>query len=251
MKDNVKNWLPLVVFFALLLGGIIVLIVTMKPKKNGEKAAYVDGFSEIAVGDEHYVLVNDIESQSYIGSGVGDFVKCKRSDTAASITGGFMTLNVLYRVEGDASGNFLTDSNGRIYAKKEISQSEKERLSLQDSYVKYKVIDTDKKSGQFHDISIEQYAKLMELASDTEDVIRLDDKQIAEEFDNRREVFAFTADEAFFRACAELFLYNNEVYLTIDYLNAKQSETKKAVLTGTKLPEELQTVFRPFWPKQR
>lgn len=248
MRDEWKKWMPLVAFGLFLIGGIVFLILMLKPKKIGDGASYIDGFNEIAVGETHYVMINDIEAESFVGSGVGDFVKVKRGEKVTSITGGFMTLCILYKVEGDNEDRYLSDSNGRLYAKKDIAEAEKARLSDWGIYTKHKIIDSDKNSGEFHDITEEQYGALLALCEEQFDAINIDDKQIAEEFDNRREVFAFTEDEMAFRACAELFLYNNEVYVTIAYVNAKNSKTKKAILTGKKLTDGMQKEFRYLWP---
>ena len=79
--------------------------------------------------------------------------------------------------------------------------------------------------------------------------MRITDEEFLDSYGLRREIFAFTEDGLFFRASNELFIYNDEVYVTVKFLPASETKDKKAMLVGTKLPAEFQAEFRPLFPK--
>ena len=249
MADFLKKWYPFLLFGAFAVGGIVFLFVTMKPKWGGDKATYVDGREELSLGGEHYRLINDVDAETFVGSGVSDVLKTERGEQAGSIvSGGFMTLGVLFKVKGDAEGNYLVDSVGRIYAKNAISETEKKRLSDPGNFPVHRVLGTDKSLESFVEIKPEDYEKIAAAAADVTASVRISEKSVAEDFDGRRKIFAFTEDGMWYRACGELFCYKDSVFVTTGFLTAKQTTDHKAVLTGTALPAELQEVFRPLFP---
>ncbi len=73
-----------------------------------------------------------------------------------------------------------------------------------------------------------------------------EDIDVTQNFKNRREIFAFTADGILYKASMELFLYQNQVYVTTRYED-RTDEKKLSILTGKLLPEELQGYFRGYW----
>ena len=92
------------------------------------------------------------------------------------------------------------------------------------------------------------YEQILAAEKDLTANVRITDEMVTESYGLRREIFAFTEDNRFFRASNELFLYENEVYVTVRYLPASEAEDGKAMLVGTKLPGDLQAEFRPLFP---
>ena len=244
----VRKWYPLIALGLILIGGLIFMIVVMRPNWGTDKAKYVDGREELVLNDVHYRLINDVDTEAYVGSGIVDVLKTVRGDRAGAIVShGIMTMAVLYRVKGDTEGNYLVDSVGRIYAKKDIADAEKQRLDDLSSYSRHYSIGGMKDTGSFILLKEEAYEMIVKAAADSADSVRITDQAVAEDYDGRREVFAFTDDLMWYRPCGELFLYQNDVFVTTGFTNSKETPDRKAVLTGTRLPEELQETLRALW----
>lgn len=251
-KVNDMNWkkilpvaLPIVVFV-----GLILFLALSGRQKQGRIARYVDGRDVIEIEGVRYALINDTEAQSYIGSLVSDVVKATRGEQYASIRskGLFaMTLGVLSRIEGDADTLYLLDGNGNLYAREGQAEALRNRLADRSAFSDYKIIGKNKKNGEMREMPAEDYAAITAAAADPEGCLEIREKNITEDYDTRREVFAFTEDGMFFRACSELFLYNNEVFVTVGFVDSKSSKDKKSVLTGKRLPKEIADRYRDLW----
>lgn len=250
MIEFLKKWYPFLLFGLFALAGMIFLFHSMRPKNTGADARYLDGRDLLSVDGKEYALINDIESKTFIGSEVSDVVKAMRGEEKAKIiSGGIMTVAVIYNVEGDPDGNYLIDAAGRLYAKKEIAERERARLQNPESFPVRKIVGQNKDMESLQVIGEESYAKILEAEKDLTDNVRITDEKITDSYGLRREIFAFTEDGMFFRASNELFIYNEEIYVTVRFLTAKETKDGKAMLVGTKLPAELQAEFRPLFPQ--
>ena len=250
MVEFVKKWYPLIIFGIFAVAGPVWVFVSLKPKNTGEDAKYLDGRDLLEVGGVTYGLINDIESKTYIGSEVSDVVKAMRGEEKAKIiSGGIMTIAVIYTVDGDKDGNYLIDAAGRLYAKQEIAERERERLKNPENFPVRKIVSSDKSMEGLKDVSAEAYEAILLAENDLSDNVRITDEQFLDSYGLRREIFAFTEDGLFFRASNELFIYNDEVYVTVKFLPASETKDKKAMLVGTKLPAEYQAEFRGLFPK--
>ncbi len=250
MIEFLKKWYPLIIFGVLAVAGIVYVFISLKPKNYGEDAKYLDGRDLLSVGGVKYELINDIESKTYIGSEVSDVVKAMRGEEKAKIiSGGIMTVAVIYSVDGDQDGNYLIDAAGRLYAKEEIADRERERLKNPENFPVRKIVSSDKSMEGLKDVSAEAYEAILLAENDLSDNVRITDEQFLDSYGLRREIFAFTEDGLFFRASNELFIYNDEVYVTVKFLPASETKDKKAMLVGTKLPAEYQAEFRGLFPK--
>ena len=245
--EFVKKWYPLLLFGVFAVTGIVWLFVSMKPK-SGTGARYLDGRDLMEVGGVEYALINDIETKTFIGTEVSDVVKAIHGEEKAKIqSGGLMTLAVIYKVEGDEDENYLIDSAGRLYAKKEIADRERARLADPANFPVKKVVGTGKTTESLREVDEETYKRIRAAEKDLSDNVRISDENVTESYGLRREILAYTEDGLFSRATDELFLYNNEVYVTVAYLSAETTQNKKPMLVGTKLPDDLQEMFRPLF----
>lgn len=246
-----KKWYPFICLGTFLIGGLVFLILTMRPNWGTDKAEYTDGREELVLKDEHFRLINDVDTEAYVGSGIVDVLKTERGERAGAIVShGIMTIAVLYRVKGDTEGNYLVDSVGRIYAKKDIADAEKQKLDDLSNYTVHCVISGMKDTGSFTVLKEDAYRMIAEAAADPADSIRITDKAVTEDYDGRRELFAFTGDRMWYRPCGELFLYQNDVFVTTGFTESKDTADRKTVLTGTRVPEELQDSLRTLWQQE-
>lgn len=248
--ESFKKWLPFLLGGVIVITGMILMIVTMRPNWGADKAKYVNGREELELKGVRYRLINDVESETYVGSGITDVLKTERGERAGSIvSGGIMTVAVLYHVKDDAKDEYLIDSVGRIYVKSELADAAKVKFADPASFPVYRILGASKEHDSFTDISAELFERISAYASGTDGSVRITEKAYTEDFSDRREVFAFTEDLSFYRACGELFLYKNEVYVTTGFIKEKDTKDHKAVLLGNRLPDELQGELRSLWPQ--
>ena len=246
----VRKYYPLIALGTIVIAGGLFLFFMMRPNWGTEKAKYVDGREEVVLKDVHYRLINDVDTKAYVGSGIVDVLKTQRGERAGAIvSGGIMTIAVLYHVKDDTAGNYLVDSVGRIYAKKEIAEAEKAKFDDLSNYPVHGAVSGLKDTGSFTILKEEVYEIIRETAAEGEEPVKITDKAVTEDFDGRREIFAFSEDHMWYRACGELFLYKNDVYVTTGFQNEKETPDRKAVLSGRRLPDELQDPLRRLWQK--
>ncbi len=249
MESTQKKWV-LAISIAVLLIVLVLMVILFRPNWGAGKAKYVDGREELEMGGVRYCLLNDVEAETYVGSGITDVLKTERGERAGSIvSGGIMTVAVLYRVKDDPEGNYLIDSVGRIYVKKESADAEKARLSDPANFPVYRVLGASKEQDSFTDLSAEQYKIIEETAAVADGSVRITEKAYTEDFSGRREIFAFTEDRRFYHACGELFLYKDKVFVTTGFIKEKDTADRKAVLLGKPLSEKLQAELRSLWPQ--
>ena len=249
MAEFLKKWYPFLLFGLFAIGGMIFLFVSMRPKNTGAAARYLDGRDRMEIDGAEYALINDIEAKTYIGSEVSDAVRALHGEEKSKIvSGGIMTVAVIYKVEGDPDENYMIDASGRLYAKAEIADRERARLQDLSNFPVRKIVNSDKDMDGMKEIDPATYEQILAAEKDLTANVRITDEMVTESYGLRREIFAFTEDNRFFRASNELFLYENEVYVTVRYLPASEAEDGKAMLVGTKLPGDLQAEFRPLFP---
>lgn len=243
------GWLGPLIALGIFFVAVVLFILTAGNKNRGIDVHYTNGIKEIDVDGQHYMLLNDVTSESYIGSKVSDVLKCVRGEKVGTVSSyKILTLAIVYRVEGDVSQKYLVDSRERIYVKKEFYEETKAYLEREDAFSDYRIVGAQKNVDALIDIDDEKGAMITELVNDpsAEGLFRTDDVALTENYNNRREVFAFTTDGVLYKACLELFLHEGSVYVTTRFED--NSEKKELnVITGKLLPEELQEYFRGFW----
>lgn len=235
--------LPFVVLVAVM--AAIGIFLFSRGNDNGEKAKYINGVSELEMGGTKYAMINDLTTEVYVGSQVRVIVGAERGEQVGIVRSMGITLAKLFQVVGDTDGKYLVDSNGRLYAKSNIADAERTRLATDASFSKFRVVGAEHDPQKSTELTAEEATMLLALAKETADTT-VTDKNVVTDYSNRREVFAFTEDGIFHKVVLELFLYKNEVYLTIDFAGDKNT-LKEQKLTGVKLPEETQERFSAFW----
>lgn len=76
--ESFKKWLPFLLGGVIVITGMILMIVTMRPNWGADKAKYVNGREELELKGVRYRLINDVESETYVGSGITDVLKTER-----------------------------------------------------------------------------------------------------------------------------------------------------------------------------
>lgn len=248
MKEFFKKWGAVLAFAAFFIA-VVVFIFTAGNGNRGIEGHYVKGVALIELDGQNYQVVNDVDSKTYVGSMVSDVLKCGRGEKVGTISSyHILTLAALYRVTGDETGNYLTDSRERIYVKEELAEETKKYFADRNNFLDLKIISDDKRFDDLIDIDDAYDAVLDELAYGEGSVglRRITDQLFVTNMKNRKEIFAFTADGLFYRARYELFCYEEQVYVTVDFEdNSKQK--RESILIGKLLPEELQGYFKAYF----
>lgn len=244
VKTNKGKWIRAAILAAVFVG----LIVFLFTRGNGNTARYTDGVNGLKLGDETYELVTDIATERYIGSQVRDVIRGVRGEQVAVVKSFGITIAALYRLEGDSDDIYLTDGNDRIYCKKERAEAARAALADTDKYFNdFRITDAAKTIEGMRKIPIEQATALREFGASGEGKeMTVTDKNVVTDYDNRREIFAFSNDGLFRHPVMELFLYNNEVYLTTGF-EGDRDVRKDQVLKGVRIPDELQEAFAAYW----
>jgi len=223
--------------------GVIVFLFT-RGSGRGADGKYTSDVNHLRIFGREYVAVTDIMTEETIGSKVRALVYAEHGERAGSVrTLGIFTIAALYRVKGDTEDLFLVDSSERIYVR--ASEAEKFRAILADdaSFSEYRIVNSVKKPPEVKSIPKEQMQILQELTGEETTVT---DKLAVANYSNRREILGYTKDGMFRKPLAELFLYNNTVYLTTSFIGDRDINEYQE-LKGRALPEEWQTVFREYW----
>ena len=235
---------PFVVLIAVM--AAIGVFLFSRGNENGDKAKYTNGVSELEMGGTKYAMINDLTTEVYVGSQVRVIVGAERGEQVGMVRSmGIFTLAKLFQVVGDTDGKYLVDNNGRLYAKSDIADAERARLAADESFSKLRIVGAEHDPQKSTELSAEEATMLRALVKETADTT-VTDKSFVTDYSNRREVFAYTSDGIFRKVVMELFLYKNEVYLTIDFAGDKNT-MKEQKLMAVKLPKEVQERFSAFW----
>lgn len=248
MRKKLGKWGPLIALGLFMLAALI-FIMTAGNGNRGITIHYVDGTREMEVKGEHYILINDVDSKDYIGSMVSTVLKCDRGEKVGTISSWWiLTMAVVYEVQGDPNRDFLVDSRERIYIRKNLYEAKAAELEKAETFPDYRIVGKAKNYNALIDIDDEKGAALLAWANDgsSEGLYQTDSIDVTQNFNNRREIFAFTSDGLLYKASMELFLYQDQVYVTTRYED-RTDEKKLSILTGKLLPEELQEYFRGYW----
>ncbi|MBO4626754.1 MAG: hypothetical protein J5645_02075 [Lachnospiraceae bacterium] len=248
MKKSKGKWIRIGLIAAAIIGLFIFLF---SRGGSGARAKYTDGINRVKLGDTEYELVNDILKEEYIGSDVRAGISTERGEVAGTIKSFFiLTMATLYRVKGDAEGRYLVDSSGRIYAKAGEAAALKAGFEDGSAFTSWRIDDATKTLEGMKELPKEQVEAVLSLIGSDAARKSIDETLYVSDFNNRREVFAFTADGLFRKPVAELFYYGSgdvkEVFLTTAYKADKKSTTPPH-LEGIRLPEEWQAAFSGYW----
>ncbi len=244
MKEALRKWWPLVAF--LLFFVAVLLFILFGGKEDTTEAHYVQGVNEITLDGVSYTLVNDIEAETYIGSMVSDIIKGCRGERIGSVQSyGIMVVAILFEVPGDTEHRYLTDSNDRLYVQTAHLEEYYKMLASPDAFCDYRMVGADKNMDSLKKLDEAAVEVILE-AQEKGQEVTVEDKAFIINYDNRREVFAFTSDGFLYRARLELFLYNNEVYVTTHF-EGDEDTSRAQVLKGVRLPEELQSMLKEIW----
>ncbi len=231
-------------FLLVVMLAAIGIFLFSRGNDSGKKAKYTSGNVELEMDGTKYTLINDILSKEYVGSQVQVVVSATREEQVGLVKSVGITLAKLFGVRGDADGRYLIDNLGRIYARSDIAEETKNRLSAADGFPMFRIVGADHDPLTAKDLSAEDMKALQEIGEDN--AVTITDKTFVTDYTNRREIFAFTSDDIFYKVTAELFLYRGAVYLTTGFTGDKNT-AKDQSLTGVKLPEELQARFAEYW----
>lgn len=224
----------------------VLLFILFGGKEDTTEAHYVQGVNEITLDGVSYTLVNDIEAETYIGSMVSDIIKGCRGERIGSVQSyGIMVVAILFEVPGDTEHRYLTDSNDRLYVQTAHLEEYQKMSADPNSFCDYRMVGADKNMDSLKNLDVDTVQTILDAQENGEEVT-VDDKAFIINYNNRREVFAFTSDGFLYRASFELFLYNNEVYVTT-YFEGDEDTSRAQVLKGVRLPEELQLKLKEIW----
>lgn len=219
---------------------------------SGSKAKYTTGTTELEMDGTKYVMINDILAEEYVGSQVQVVVGATRAEQVGIVKSVGITLAKLFRVEGDTEGRFLIDNTGRIYARSDIAEATKSSMASADGFPVYRIVGADHDPLTARDLTKEDMEVILALAAAVTggnageaESVTITDKAFVTDYTNRREIFAFTSDNLFYKVTTELFLYRGSVWLTTGFTGDKNT-LKDQTLTGVKLPEELQR-YAEYW----
>lgn len=219
---------------------------------SGSKAKYTSGTVELEMDGTKYAMINDILAEEYVGSQVQVVVGATRGEQVGIVKSMGITLAKLFVVKGDTEGRFLIDNTGRIYARSDLAEAVKSSMASADGFPVYRIDGADHDPLTARDIPAEDMELLKALTvtaageeSGEADQVTIIDKAFVTDYSNRREIFAFTSDDLFYKVTTELFLYQGAVYLTTGFTGDKNT-VKEQKLTGVKLPEELQH-YSEYW----
>ncbi len=244
VREVFRKWWPVGAFVLLFVAAFLFIIFGGEQDKT--EAHYVQGVQELTLDGVSYVLLNDIESENYIGSMVSSILKGCRGERIGSIQSyGIMVVAVLFEVPGDTEHKYLTDSNDRLYVRKDCYEETKSALENPDYLCDYRMVGEDKDMEGLQPLSKETMEAIRTSKENGEEVT-VTDKAFVVNYNNRREVFAFSEDGFLYQARYELFLYNNEVYVTTHF-EGNEDTTREQILKGVRLPDEFQTVVKEMW----
>ena len=248
MRKLFIRLLPVIVLVTIMVA--IGIFLFSRGNADGEIGKYsAAGVSEVTLGGDTYVLVNDVLTERYVGSQIRSFVRGVRGEQIGTIKS-FVVFTVarLFRVRGDESGRYIVDSSDRIYVKKEFSDGVAERIADKTYFPRCRILDgaqkdTDKDIEKSTELPADAAAMLRSL---TGEEVEIDDKLVVMDYTNRREILSFTEDGLFFQVEMELFLYKGSVYLTTGF-EGNQSARADQKLRGIRLPDDRQEQFLVFW----
>ena len=227
---------------------LLLMVVTLIFIKSGDeddlyKASYTDTTDEVMVGDTLYVMLSKEDVNSYIGSFVSDKLNMVQKDKVASIRSYLLYVSVFFSVEGDENMDYLMDGKNTIYIKEELFEDAKAYYADEANISEYRMTAKKKDLETMNTLTDEQ-VEILEGLTGEEVVIK--DQIITENYETRREIFAFYDNGIAYQAVMELFIYNNEVYKTTMMIDGDDNKGV-TVLRGIKLPEEYQQEFLDIW----
>ena len=161
----------------------------------------------------------------------------------ASIRSYLLYVSVFFSVEGDENMDYLMDGKNTIYIKEELFEDAKAYYADEANISEYRMTAKKKDLETMNTLTDEQ-VEILEGLTGEEVVIK--DQIITENYETRREIFAFYDNGIAYQAVMELFIYNNEVYKTTMMIDGDDNKGV-TVLRGIKLPEEYQQEFLDIW----
>ncbi len=243
MSEFLRKWWPLA---AVLLVFVVALCIILFVGNDAPEANYVNGVDKLELDGVTYMLINDVTKEEYIGSMVRSILSAERGEKIAEIKSfGLMVIAMLYDVVGDDTQKYVIDSTGRIYIKEEFYEAAKAELADEAAFTDYRMVGTDKSMSGLKELSIEQVEMIRDAMENGQEV-SITDKPFIINYQNRREIFAFSEDGLLYRAELELFLYEETVFVTT-YFAGNEDATKDQALRGVPLPEELGEQIKAIW----
>lgn len=238
---SLLRWWPVPVYILL----VVVLIIFIKGGDENDlyKAKYNGSTDRILLGDTEYTLLSEEEQDSYIGSFVSDKLNAVKKDKVASMRSYLLYVGVYFSAEGDDNLDYLIDGKNNIFVKSELYEGAEKYFADSSNISEYKMTAKLKDLETMNTLTDEQMNMLRELSG--EEII-VKDITVTENYETRREIYGFYDDGIFYKACMELFLYNNEVYKTTMMIDGNDNEGV-SVLRGIKLPKEYQDEFKAIW----
>lgn len=253
MRKFLSKWSTLIIIGIFVL---IVLYIIFFTGNDAKTAHYKNGVEVILLDDREYTLINDITSEDAIGSKVSSILSANRAEKCGQIKSmGILVMSTLYRAEGDRDGRYLVDSSGRVYVLSGNADEIKTKIEDGSVFTTFKMDTGTKSLNQLTGLPDDAVAMIENLkkqaadgAEKTEELktVTINDKAFVSDYGNRREIFGFSEDGVLFQALTELFLYNNEVYLTTVFVGDEDTK-KEQILMGVRIPDEWQEMFQKNW----
>lgn len=238
---KILRWWPLPVYLILVV--VLIFFIRSGDEDDLYKASYTDSTEKIMVGDTCYVMLSKEDSESYIGSFVSDKLNAVQKDKVASIRSYLLYVSVFFSVEGDENMDYLMDGKKTIYVKEDLYDETTAYYDDETNISSYKMTAKKKDLDTMNELSREQIEMIWNLEGDE---VIIKDKIITEDYETRREIFAFYDNGIMYKAVEELFIYNNEIYKTTEMIDGDDNKGV-TVLKGIKLPKQYQQEFLDMW----
>lgn len=236
-----RKWWPVPVYILMMIA--VIFFIRSGDEDDLYEAHYKDGAETVTVGNTDYTVLSREDSDSYIGSFVSDKLNAVQKDKVASVRSYLLYVSVFFSVEGDENMDYLMDGKKTIYVKADMLDEAEAYFSDSSNISEYKMTAKLKDLDTMNTLSAEQIEMLFSLTGQ-ETIVK--DITVTENYETRREVYAFYDDGIFYKAAAELFLYEGEVYKTTMMIDGNDNEGV-SVLRGIRLPEEYQEAFLDIW----
>ncbi len=243
MSEFLRKWWP---FAVILLVFVVALYIILFAGNDAPEANYVGGVDKLELDGVTYRLINDVTKEEYIGSMVRSILTAERGEKLAEIKSfGLMVIAMIYNVPGDEAQKYVIDSTGRVYVKEELYEATAAEIADEASFTDYRMVGADKSMSGLKKLSIEQVEVILDAMENGQEV-SITDKPFIINYQNRREIFAFSEDGLLYRAELELFLYEETVFVTT-YFAGNEDATKDQALRGVPLPEGLGEELKAIW----
>ncbi|MDD6102395.1 MAG: hypothetical protein PUB67_04715 [Clostridiales bacterium] len=238
---KIFRWWPLYVY--ILFCSLILVFIATGDEKLPYEAYYKEGTKYVVIGDVSYRTLSVDDEDEYIGSFVSTKLQAVKNEKIARIKSYLLYVSSYYSVVGCENLDYVIDGKYNVYVRAELLDEKKAYFDNKENITSYKMTSKNKDHQSMNPLS-EEFVEMLDNLSGTEIVIK--ELYIIENYENRREIYGFYSDGIFSRACYELFMYKDDIYLTTKVLDKKKNNGE-SVLRGIRLPDEYQDYIKKIW----